>query len=57
MMNSVLICFIYYKVLPDMVPLCLYSSVVERTDLNVNFGIHKSVAMVSVVQEQFLYFQ
>lgn len=39
--------FIYYYLFP----------VVERTDFNVNFGIHKSVAMVSVVQEQFLYFQ
>lgn len=33
-----------------MASLCLYNGDVERTDLKVNFGIYKSVVMVSVVQ-------
>lgn len=37
-----------------MIPLCLYGAVVERTNLNVNFSIHKSVVMLSVVEQQIL---
>ena len=48
---------VYYNVLPDIVLLCLYSAVtVKRTDINVNFVVHKSVVMVSVNPEPFLDF-
>lgn len=48
MLNQCFIACIYCEVLPDMIPLCLYGAVVERTNLNVNFSIHKSVVMLSV---------